>query len=610
MRISIFCCLTVRIVALATLFAVLGGRSVIADATVIGLPEGIDLATRSDTGANIVRVRLGSEVLAVDAGSPGASKAEPRYLVTTGAGDESNASEAAIQLHPASRVSVEDRRVQGIVFDSGFTLAGGGREVVFFDLGRSATAADTVLWLPSDRVLVTGRLCSTTGTAASAQSDTESWLEALEKLKDLDPLWVVPGDGNPGGVDLLDDQIMRLNALRKVVHDGLIAGRTTGEVVEGFADPWFRSWRENDPTGAAESVAAVYAELGGLRTPWRLLEERGLREGASPTRQDDGWTSPEKILWRNRWPDRFPMLAHVAPGVEIIPFDSLEEAAELVSDADAVIGVATPEILAAGDRLRWIQVGSAGVERYLDIPRLGSGEVLLTNGQRLASPVIAEHVMALTLALSRGLNRAVAAQVESEWRRFEIGDNAPLTQLRGKTMLVVGLGGIGTEVARLAHGAGMRVTAIRSSRRSGPAFVARVGLNEDLRSFLAEADVVVNCLPMTPDTDGLFDAELFSLMKPTAFFVNVGRGGTVDTGALVAALRQGLIAGAGLDVTDPEPLPGDHPLWQAPNLVITPHFAAWSDAGRELHWLLYRENLRRFVVGEPLLSVVDPQRGY
>ena len=304
------------------------------------------------------------------------------------------------------------------------------------------------------------------------------------------------------------------------------------------------------------------------------------------------------------------MLAHVAPGVEIIPFDSLEEAAELVSDADAVIGVATPEILAAGDRLRWIQVGSAGVERYLDIPRLGSGEVLLTNGQRLASPVIAEHVMALTLALSRGLNRAVAAQVESEWRRFEIGDNAPLTQLRGKTMLVVGLGGIGTEVARLAHGAGMRVTAIRSSRRSGPPFVARVGLNEDLRSFLAEADVVVNCLPMTPDTDGLFDAELFSLMKPTAFFVNVGRGGTVDTGALVAALRQGLIAGAGLDVTDPEPLPGDHSLWQAPNLVITPHFAAWSDAGRGLHWLLYRENLRRFVVGEPLLSVVDPQRGY
>ena len=156
----------------------------------------------------------------------------------------------------------------------------------------------------------------------------------------------------------------------------------------------------------------------------------------------------------------------------------------------------------------------------------------------------------------------------------------------------------------------MRVTAIRSSRRSGPPFVAKVGLNEDLKTFLGDADVVVNCLPMTPDTEDLFDTELFGLMKTTAFFVNVGRGGTVDTDALVAALENRVIAGAGVDVTDPEPLPEGHPLWKAPNLVITPHFAAWSDAGRELHWLLFRENLRRFVAGERLLSVVDPQRGY
>jgi D-2-hydroxyacid dehydrogenase (NADP+) len=121
---------------------------------------------------------------------------------------------------------------------------------------------------------------------------------------------------------------------------------------------------------------------------------------------------------------------------------------------------------------------------------------------------------------------------------------------------------------------------------------------------------VVNCLPMTPDTEDVFSAELFTAMKETAFFINVGRGGTVDTDALVAALNDGAIAGAGLDVTDPEPLPEGHPLWQAPNLIITPHFAAWSDAGRELQWLLFRENLRRFVVGEHLLSVVDPERGY
>ena len=115
---------------------------------------------------------------------------------------------------------------------------------------------------------------------------------------------------------------------------------------------------------------------------------------------------------------------------------------------------------------------------------------------------------------------------------------------------------------------------------------------------------------MTPDTEDIFDAALFGAMRETAFFINIGRGGTVDTGALVAALENGVIAGAGLDVTDPEPLPEGHALWQAPNLVITPHFAAWSDSGRELQWLLFRENLRRFVAGERLLSVVDPARGY
>jgi phosphoglycerate dehydrogenase-like enzyme len=156
----------------------------------------------------------------------------------------------------------------------------------------------------------------------------------------------------------------------------------------------------------------------------------------------------------------------------------------------------------------------------------------------------------------------------------------------------------------------MRVTAIRSSRRSGPPFVAKVGLSEDLVAFASEADVVVNCLPLTPQTKGLFNRDLFETMPASAFFINVGRGGTVDTYALIVALETGQIAAAGLDVTDPEPLPEGHPLWKAPNLIITPHYAAWSDVGRERRWLLYRENLRRFVAGERLLSVVDPERGY
>jgi phosphoglycerate dehydrogenase-like enzyme len=381
-------------------------------------------------------------------------------------------------------------------------------------------------------------------------------------------------------------------------------------MTEGITFDWFVEWRTQDSRAAAMAIDAMIAEVGGLRMPWELAERRLLREGESPTKGDPDWTRPRKVLWRNYWPERLPLLALVAPGVEIVPFADNEEALELVGDADAVIGTATPELLVAGSKLRWIQVGGAGVERYMAIPKLGNGEVLLTNGQKLASPEIAEHVMALTRALARGLGYAITAQNRREWIRFEIGDLAPLQRLRGKTMLVVGLGGIGTEVARLASAAEMRVTGIRSSRRSGPPFVDRVGLTEDLPAFAAEADVVVNCLPMTPDTADIFDAALFQIMKPTAFFVNVGRGGTVDTDALVDALSKGEIAGAGLDVTDPEPLPPDHPLWKAPNLIITPHYAAWSDIGRERRWLLYRENLRRFVVGEPLLSVVDPKRGY
>jgi phosphoglycerate dehydrogenase-like enzyme len=401
-----------------------------------------------------------------------------------------------------------------------------------------------------------------------------------------------------------------LNEIRKVVEDGLLAGRDAATIAEGTGLPWFAAWRRQDGPAAKAAVEALVAEVGGLRMPWELAERRGLREGTSSTKSDANWTPPQKVLWRDYWPERLPLLALVAPGVEIVPFTSTDQAETQVEDADAVIGTATQELLATGSKLRWVQVGSAGVERYLKIPQLGSGQVLLTNGQKLASPEIAEHVMALTRALARGLGYAITAQNRGDWIRSDISDKAPLQRLRGKTMLVVGLGGIGTEVARLASAAEMRVIGIRSSRRSGPPFVDRVGLTEDLAEFSAEADVVVNCLPMTPDTADIFDAALFNLMKPTAFFVNVGRGGTVDTDALVTALSLGEIAGAGLDVTDPEPLPPGHPLWKAPNLIITPHCAASSDIDRERRWLLYRENLRRFVAGEPLLSVVDPGRGY
>jgi phosphoglycerate dehydrogenase-like enzyme/glyoxylase-like metal-dependent hydrolase (beta-lactamase superfamily II) len=569
------------------------------------------LVVADETGGNRVWVELGEDVLAIDAGSAvPPTGASPRYALATAAVRAGAPAKAAV-LWPVSR-ALQDAPFDRVTInvESGFTLASGAREVVLHDLGRGVSRGDAVAWLPRERVLIAGALCSRDRVTASEVSDTLAWIDSLEELQDLEPLVVVPGHGPAGGAELLQAQVGRISELRRAVESGLLAGRSAAAVAAGFDAPWFEGWRKADPDGALAAVNAVFEEIGGLRTPWQLIEDRGLREGPSPTADDPGWSKPRKVLWRDSWPERLPMLAQVAPGVEIVPYSTAAEALAAIGDADALIGTADAELLEAGRSLRWVQVGSAGVERYLAIPRLASGEVLLTNGQRLASPVIAEHVMALTRALARGLNRAVTAQNEGAWRRSEIGGSAPLTALRGKTLLVVGLGGIGTEVARLADAAGMRVTAIRNSGRSGPPFVARVGLGEDLTAYLREADVVVNCLPMTPDTADFFDAETFTAMKPTAFFINVGRGGTVDTEALLVALSEGRIAGAGLDVTDPEPLPEGHPLWKAPNLVITPHFAAWSDADPELRWLLYRENLRRFVAGERLLSVVDPERGY
>jgi len=579
-------------------------------AAAVELPSGVVVKSVESTGRNAVWIDVGDDLLAIDAsGIKAPGDATPGFGLSTAAGVAPVS--AAVELRPDDRPADENSASRAsIIVRSGFTLASSEREVVFIDLGRSATASDVAVWLPTDRVLITGRICDRDRIEANTDSDTLAWTGALEDLLDLQPEVIVPGRGTPGGPELLTAQLARLSELREHVEAGLLAGETPGAVAESLAASWFTRWRADNPSASSETIRAVFDEMGGLRPPWELLEERSLREGPSPTRNDTDWTKPRKVLWRNYWPERLAMLAQVAPGVEIVPFDNNEQAIASIGDADALIGTANADLLAAGEKLRWVQVGSAGVERYLVIPELASGDVLLTNGQRLASPVIGEHVMALTRALARGLNRAVVAQTAGDWQRSEIGNSAPLTRLRGKTMLVVGLGGIGTEVARLASAAGMRVTAIRNSRRSGPPFVARVGLAEDLVDYLREADVVANCLPLTPQTRGQFDATLFEAMKPTAFFINVGRGGTVKTADLVTALETGQIAGAGLDVTDPEPLTEGHPLWKAPNLIITPHFAAWSDVGSERRWLLYRENLRRFVAGERLLSVVNPERGY
>lgn len=341
----------------------------------------------------------------------------------------------------------------------------------------------------------------------------------------------------------------------------------------------------------------------------RLVLELGLQESATAVSARPDWSPPRRVVIPAADPARLAWMQEAAPGVTLLPAKDRMEAARLAADADAVIGFCTAEVLSAGSGIRWIQVLSAGVERCVGIPGFADRGIVLTNMQKVAGPVMSEHVIAFMLALTRGFATYVPLQARGEWRDDAV-PSSRMWSVEGRTMLVVGLGGIGTETARRAHALGMKVIAIRNSGRHGPPFVAEVGLAPDLREFAGRADVIVNTLPLTAETQGIFDRGFFDAAKRGALFVNVGRGGSVVTADLVAALEDGRLGGAGLDVTDPEPLPPDHPLWRAPNVLITPHISADIDTGDGPRWLIARENLRRYAAGGKLLSEVDVRRGY
>jgi phosphoglycerate dehydrogenase-like enzyme len=341
----------------------------------------------------------------------------------------------------------------------------------------------------------------------------------------------------------------------------------------------------------------------------KLIAELGLQEAPAPVRDRPGWRKPRVVIVRDPAPMKIEWLREVAPGVELVVADDFPDAIAAAPRADALVGFCTADILASGAHVQWIQLMSAGVERCVSVPAVPERDLLVTNMAKVGGPVMAEHVMAMTLALARGLQTYVREQEAGRWNADAVGDEGSLA-LQGKTLLVAGLGGIGTEVARRAHAFDMRIIATRASNKPAPSYVSHVGPPEELLTLLREADVIVNALPLTADTRGVFDARAFAAMKPKALFINVGRGSTVVTAELVRALSDKRLGGAGLDVTDPEPLPADSPLWKMSNVIITPHVSTDSDFGSERHWLIARENLRRYVAGEPMLSVVDVKRGY
>ena len=300
-------------------------------------------------------------------------------------------------------------------------------------------------------------------------------------------------------------------------------------------------------------------------------------------------------------------LARIAPNLKLITGLSQKEALARADEANGIdANYASEEFLEKAKNLAWIQVMSAGVDRYTSLMK--DDEIVLTNYRGVHGPAIADHAMALLLYQTRNLEFYAAQQKKGNWSRGEAKKKS--VTLEGKTMFVVGLGGIGTEIAKRAHGFGMRVIGTRRSDTPAPDFVDKQGKPDDLLEYLAEADVVALAVPLVPATENLLDEKAFAAMKDGSFLINIARGKVVNTDAMIKALDSGKLAAACLDVTDPEPLPKEHPLWKQPNVIITPHISSRSEVTNERRAALLRENLRRFAAAEPLLNVVDKKLGY
>jgi len=313
------------------------------------------------------------------------------------------------------------------------------------------------------------------------------------------------------------------------------------------------------------------------------------------------WTIPAEEVRR---------IARALPHDEVVDARSAEDRRRELSAADVLVAtrISADEFKRAG-RLRWIHSTAVGVGGLLP-PDVVESPVTVTNSRGVHSEAIAEHAIALMLALRRRLHVAAARQAAHEWAQTEISNERVPTLTRSR-LLVVGLGSIGERVATFAAALGFRVTGVRRRLdRPVPPGVDEVVGAEELHRVLGQADVVLLALPRTTSTRALFGAREFELMRPSAVFVNVARGRLIDEAALVAALEAKQIAGAGLDAFEQEPLPADHPLWRLPNVLITPHTAAFAGE----YWApvvdLFLENMARYRDGRPLVNVVDKAFGY
>jgi D-2-hydroxyacid dehydrogenase (NADP+) len=306
-------------------------------------------------------------------------------------------------------------------------------------------------------------------------------------------------------------------------------------------------------------------------------------------------------------------IRHVTQSLEVVQSEDKEEALRLIADADVLFaGFFSKELFLAAKKLKWIQAWGAGVDRFL-FPEVVKSRVIVTNAGGVHPTPISEHVVGLILCLCRKLHLFIRNQAERKWERYESGASTEqVEELPGKTIGIVGLGRIGTEIAQKAKCLGMRVIATKRdpSRQASTSIVDRLIHPADLNQLLAESDFVVLSLPLTKETQGMIGEAQLKSMKRTGYLINVSRGKIVQENKLTEALKQGWIAGAGLDTFENEPLPESSKLWGFKNVIITPHIAGLTPYYMERLTNIFSENLNRFIRKQPLMNVVDKTLGY
>jgi len=317
---------------------------------------------------------------------------------------------------------------------------------------------------------------------------------------------------------------------------------------------------------------------------------------------------PLKIVTAGQPPEVLADWQAASPNVKIVSVPGNQVLKEIV-DADAFIGSISPDAVKAGKKLKWVQITSAGVEGVLHksgSTALRDSNIILTNNQIVQGPEIADHAMAMLLYFTRGLHKFSAHRLTETWQGRPYGG----IELTNKVGVVIGVGGIGMQISQRAWAHGMKVIGVDPEDIPYSPFLVKVVKPDLLNEVVPQADVIFISAPHTEKSHKMMGPQQFEMMKKGSYFIAVSRGGIYDLDALVKALDSQRLAGAGVDVTDPEPLPKGHALWKFENAIITPHIAGRSDLDTGRMRGTVKENIKRFAEGKPLINVVDKQKGY